>query len=57
MIDLKEVADMALKECRNDGLEINMCVVVKNKSVESGCDSPKQKKVKMNSVSAYCPVF
>ena len=51
VIDLKVVADDALKECRNDGLDINMCIVVKNKSAESGCDSPKQKKAKTTSVS------
>jgi len=44
-INLKGVVDDALKECKDGGLEIKMCIVVKNESVESsGTSSPKQKK-------------
>jgi len=46
-IDLKTVADNALKECGEDGVDIKMCIVVKNSSAEGdGTDSPKQKKAK-----------
>ena len=44
---MKTVADNALKECREDGLDIKMCIVVKNLSAEGdGTNSPKQKKAK-----------
>ena len=50
LIDLKTVADDALKECQQAGLDIPTCIVVQNESAQgdssSSPTSKKSKKVK-----------